>query len=991
MEMKHGIRYTLRLIAALLAVSMAFFVCAGALDPGAAAQAAPAAEAEEGGRTLSLCLKDNWHVYLDPGNVGESKEWYTGFLGGGKTVSLPYDTTHDGWISTIWFSNLFEADLELKDGERAVIDFEGTQYYAKVWLNGNYIGDHEGGVEKFSFDVTDYVRLGEENLLALRLYTPRGEDDYEGGHDGELAYGLFGGNQRIQTPVYLRAVPEVYVSDTYADTNYEDGTIDMYLTVQNAAYSSRRVDVTTELRENEASLPFATAEKEFRVEPGESVLTYTMKVEDFKAWSPDEPNLYDMSIVLRNESTGICDYSNVAVGFKDLRVDDEGFFVLNGERIFIKSCHIGNYVIGSIDVGADLERHLHQLDYYKASGFNTVRVLSGIMLPEAVDYCDRIGLMVFEEPYMSWKQTDFERTTDLFHDSAAQIVRRDRSHVSFSILCTLNETYGTEETGSAVRYAAALSTPPVVRELDDDVLMLLSSGRWDNDRSVGSACNPGSTTWDGYMGDEGEESEEGLNSAFLLNFKGMGDLHYYPQMPYNALVRDAFHSMGDVRASFLSETGAGSQPNIISDYYTQLQEKSYAINSSNNPRIKTQLELLSQLFRSYKLDQVYAAQEDFITETQVLAAQQRSLLVDYIRSTPKISGYSMTQGSDIAYRGEGILEGMMTHKATMFDTVTDCWNDLRWCINVDKYNMYSDEDLHLMVDLSNVNVLEKDTEYNVYLTITDADGKIMWSKNSTVSDNGTYVIPVTDEQIPLADFPGGEYKISAVIAGAQAGSSTKSFWVADKSELPKASGTIYYYGLSNEAVELLKAQGAVPVEFSGQSIPAGSTILLGHVTSNSILDAAYAAAETNGCHVAGISSESFGGSLYSLPNIPFAEGVALGSTQNWLYHSDSIVHDTAVNEGLEVNGALSPLYYEDIYDATYYAITVAPDEPHCVQLLLGDDATANDYTLLYGVKCGTYNYGSGRITLNTFDLNDNVGTPVADRMILNLANYAGDR
>ena len=245
--------------ALLLIFALLLTVCGSALEFPASAQDASA------NRNLSICLKDDWHVYVDYNDSGEENEWYTGFLGNGKTVSLPYDTAQDAWTSVIWFSNIFKADLGLQEGQRVVIDFEGVQYYAKIWLNGNYIGDHEGGVEGFSFDVTDYIRDGEDNLLALRLYTPRGEDTYEGGHDGELGWGLFGGTQRIQTPVYVRVVPEVYITDTYVNTNYADGTVDVELTVNNASYASRRVRVTTDIKESGESLSLQKTVKSFRV------------------------------------------------------------------------------------------------------------------------------------------------------------------------------------------------------------------------------------------------------------------------------------------------------------------------------------------------------------------------------------------------------------------------------------------------------------------------------------------------------------------------------------------------------------------------------------------------------------------------------------------------------------------------------------------------------------------------------------------------------
>ena len=69
------------------------------------------------------------------------------------------------------------------------------------------------------------------------------------------------------------------------------------------------------------------------------------------------------------------------------------------------------------------------------------------------------------------------------------------------------------------------------------------------------------------------------------------------------------------------------------------------------------MEALDYIYSEYGFDSVFATQEDIITQSQLLQARQRALLVDYIRSNPKISGYSMTQGADIGYRGEGVLEG----------------------------------------------------------------------------------------------------------------------------------------------------------------------------------------------------------------------------------------------------------------------------------------------------------------------------------------------
>ena len=91
-----------------------------------------AAPAVQDSARVSLCLEDNWHVYVDSADSGEKEEWYKGFLGGGRTVSLPYESSADGYTNVIWFGNEFMADFALNEGERTVLDFEGVQYYAKI-------------------------------------------------------------------------------------------------------------------------------------------------------------------------------------------------------------------------------------------------------------------------------------------------------------------------------------------------------------------------------------------------------------------------------------------------------------------------------------------------------------------------------------------------------------------------------------------------------------------------------------------------------------------------------------------------------------------------------------------------------------------------------------------------------------------------------------------------------------------------------------------
>ena len=134
----------------------------------------------------------------------------------------------------------------------------------------------------------------------------------------------------------------------------------------------------------------------------------------------------------------------------------------------------------------------------------------------------------------------------------------------------------------------------------------------------------------------------------------------------------------------------------------------------------------------------------------------------------------------------------MTHKTAMYDTIRDCWSDLRWCVNLDEYNVYSDGALDVDIRLSNFGVLE-DKDYTAVIRITGESGTL-YKKTVTVhpafdeSGNADFSIPVLSESIALTSFTTGEYTISATLYGAEATSGSKTFWVTQRSSLPQLSG-----------------------------------------------------------------------------------------------------------------------------------------------------------------------------------------------------------
>lgn len=951
------------------------------------AAAAPTVTESASVADAAIVLKEDWYTMSDTYNRGEEEKWYQGFPGKGDRVSLPHASSASA--TSVWYYNKFTPDLNLTDGQRVIASFEGCQYYTKIWINGNYIGDHEGSYGKFSFDLTDFIREDEENMLVIMLFSPMSGSTVRGDDFNNLPMWLTPW-QYIQTPVYLTVVPELAIADVFVDTKYENGDVDVQVIVDNPGTETVKVNIGAQISPNGQNLVLTQVSSQFDAVPGLSRHTVTMNLKDFHAWSPDDPYLYSTRVTVQADAAAFMDSTVVQVGFKDLRVDSEGYFMLNGERLFVKSLHTSPYCtngqFNSTYVGADIERQLAQFDYYKACGFNMVRFLAGPALPEMLDYCDKIGLLVYQEIGFAWKGEN-DDAEELVRREVRQLVERDRNHASFAIVGLLNETYDNEVDYEALNnYHAALNSLDVFRAYDNDLLVFLSSGRWDYDSANASASNPGSLTWDAYLGDEGVKNEDGTYAGQTA----VGDIHKYPRMPFNKDVRDIFMDYDMLRACFISESGAGSQANIISGVRIWQQESQGAFDTNRADIGINQIPTLYQLYDKYEMYKGYGTPELLLRDTQQLQSNLRGLLIDFIRSNARISGYSLTQGTDAGQRGEGVLEHTTDFKDGMFESLVDGWQDTRWCVNIDHYNVYNTQTLDVDVYLSDLGALDV-KEYTARFTVSGSEG-VVWEKEvpftpqRTKTGNYVSAVQVLCENIPLSGLATGEYRFNADLVGTGV-SRTRLFWVTDAKDLPKLSGTVYAVGFNEEALALMKNAGLDVQTFDVDHIVHGSTILLGGKNmKNRTLKAIYESVKDHGTTVVGINPAAFGDWGYA--NLPFGSAIYQVTCDNWLYHYDTMMFDTTLTNGLKDNCIADSVYYEDVYPATHFNIPVAAAEAFALNMFVGVTGGASAQDLWHGVTAGAYTHGEGTVIVHTFRIIDNVGMPVADRMMLNLIDYA---
>ncbi len=166
------------------------------------------------------------------------------------------------------------------------------------------------------------------------------------------------------------------------------------------------------------------------------------------------------------------DERSVRCGFREFRFEN-GFFRLNGRRIFLRSTHTCNHFPVGLKLPPDPDMARRDLLDLKVMGFNMIRFIWGGAERYQLDLCDEIGLMVYEESFASWPMQDSPKLAERWERSISELIRRDRNHPSVVIWGLLNEVRDTPH------FRLAAASLPLIRQLDETRMVFLNSGRWD--------------------------------------------------------------------------------------------------------------------------------------------------------------------------------------------------------------------------------------------------------------------------------------------------------------------------------------------------------------------------------------------------------------------------------------------------------------------------------------------------------------------------------
>lgn len=418
----------------------------------------------------------DWRLATDPENVGVAEEWWQEPRPEAKGTKVPWmiQGIFPGYAGVAWYWHDFVAPANPNKEGRYLLRFWDVDYLGDVWVNGVHVGQHEGAQACFTFDATDAVMPGATNRLAVRVLSPfdqriEGFIRKETPHGGYVSFNIGG----ILDSVELMVMPQVWTEDLFVRADPGTGIIRWQAEVRSASKKAVNASIVLSVAPAVGGGSVSTADFEKTIEPGVNAVQGEMSVSNPRLWQLNDPYLYRACLRLTAAGSNSVDESSARFGFRDFRFED-GFFRLNGRRVFWTSAHTGSDTPGEVRLPTDPDLLRRDLLNLKTMGFSGIRFISTLAQRSQLDICDEIGLMVYEESYASWLLSDSPKLAERMDRSFAGMVRRDRNHPSITMWGLLNET------GDSPQFRHAAASLPLIRSLDESRLVLLGSGHWDS-------------------------------------------------------------------------------------------------------------------------------------------------------------------------------------------------------------------------------------------------------------------------------------------------------------------------------------------------------------------------------------------------------------------------------------------------------------------------------------------------------------------------------
>ncbi len=335
----------------------------------------------------------------------------------GRTGALPF-------IGVGWYRTKVTVP-EFSEGKKAILSFDGAMSNAKVYVNGRYVGEWPFGYNYFYFDISSFLKKGEENTIAVRLENfPFSSRWYPGA-------GLY---RKVQLTVknaesfkhWAHFITTPFVTDDVAKVNIR------------SQVQGENLQVKAIIRDADGKV---VAENLANQRFGDEI-EQNIGLKNPKRWSPETPYLYTAELQLYQGNT-LKDTETIRFGVRTIKYSAEKGYELNGKITKFKGVCL-HHDLGPLGAAINTAALRRQLTILKDMGCNAIRSSHNMPSLEQLELCDEMGFLFLAESFDEWKKPKVKNGYNLYFDEWAEkdvvnLVHATRNHPCIVMWSSGNE------------------------------------------------------------------------------------------------------------------------------------------------------------------------------------------------------------------------------------------------------------------------------------------------------------------------------------------------------------------------------------------------------------------------------------------------------------------------------------------------------------------------------------------------------------------------
>jgi len=392
-------------------------------------------------RSEWINLNGTWSYTFDFAQSGE-QQGYTNSPGFLDRITVPFcpesklsGVSYTDFINCMWYQRTLAIPQQWA-GRRILLHFGAVDYEAALYIDGHLVTTHQGTGSSWEADITTYVSAGKEANLVLKVEDNLRGGMQPGGKQSERleSYGcMYTRTTGIWQTVWMEPVDAEGLKRVWAQPDIDQKQLVIHPEFYLENNDNR---LTVQVRDGGRVVASRTV-------PAINGIPIVLPIKRPKLWSPEEPNLYDITYTLRRADGKVIDQVNSYAGMRKIHLKD-GYFYLNNQPYFQRLVLDQGFYPDGIWTAPTDEALRRDIELGKAAGFNGARLHQKVFEERYYYWADRLGYICWGEEASWGLNVNSGLAARNFLTEWTEVVLRDRNHPCIVTWTPFNETWNAQ-------------------------------------------------------------------------------------------------------------------------------------------------------------------------------------------------------------------------------------------------------------------------------------------------------------------------------------------------------------------------------------------------------------------------------------------------------------------------------------------------------------------------------------------------------------------